>query len=122
MAPPSDARRRRRNVVSAAVLLAGLAVALVIRLTATPPASSPLGNQADVSKKYLREMERFGGKANLMAEDFREWFDGLWHGRRLAGTIAVLSALGAMVLFVALTPLPPKEDRPTPRGAPPPAR
>ena len=111
MTPTPDAHRLRRNAVSAAVLAAGLVAAAVIRLTATPPPPDPLGDQAATSKKYLREMERFGGKANVVASEYREWFDGLWQGKRLAGTVAVLSVLLAAILFVALTPLPPA-DRP----------
>ncbi len=51
-------------------------------------------------------MEEYGGTANVLASEAREWLQGLWHGRRLAITIACLSLLAAGVAFIALTPLP----------------
>ena len=44
----------------------------------------------------------YGGTANLLATEIREWLAGLWHGKRLAYTIATLSILiAAGCLFVA---------------------
>jgi hypothetical protein len=45
------------------------------------------------SKRYMREMEQFGGKANVAAYKFGVWFDGLWHGKSLAYTLAVLTVI-----------------------------
>ena len=42
--------------------------------------------------RHLRELEVFGGKANILATQFRQWFEGLWEGRNLAWTVATLSA------------------------------
>ncbi|MFI5180995.1 MAG: hypothetical protein ACHQPI_06365 [Thermoanaerobaculia bacterium] len=108
--------RVRRNFLTVSTLFVGLAAALVIYVTATRPPANPLGDQAELSKKYLREMEVYGGKANVLASDFREWFDGLWHGRSLAFTVAVLSVLLALVIFIALSPLPLREEEPKPPG------
>jgi len=56
-------------------------------------------------------VEVYGGRANVLASDVREWLEGLWQGRALAFTVASLSALLAAVVFIALTPLPPRVDR-----------
>ncbi len=88
-----------------AILFTGLTVALVIFIWAGPP-SDRSGDRPEDSKKYLRQMEEYGGTANVLASEAREWFEGLWHGRRLAMTIACLALLAAGVSFIALTPLP----------------
>jgi len=96
-----------RKVISAAIVLVGFIAALAIYLTATPPPGNPLGYQPEDTKRYLREMELYGGKANLLVSEFRQWFEGLWHGRSLAFTVALLSVLLALAWLVASTPLPP---------------
>jgi|SRR5208283_549675 len=55
------------------------------------------------TKKYQDQLERYGGKANILATDIQQWFEGLWHGRNLAYTVAAL-ALGASLIcfYVAL--------------------
>lgn len=99
----------RRRSVAAGILLAGLAAALLIYFTATPPADLP-GDRLENSKQYLRQMEVYGGAANVLASEIRDWFAGLWHGRALAFTVACLSALLAFAIVIALTPLPPTVD------------
>jgi hypothetical protein len=95
----------RRKVVAAAIALAGLMAAVVIYLTATPPPDNPLGYRPEDSKQYLRELELYGGKANVLVSEFRQWFEGLWHGKALAVTVAVLSVLLALTFLFASTPL-----------------
>ena len=57
------------------------------------------------SKRYQYDMERFGGKANVVADEFNQWLSSLWHGKRLACTIALLSIGGALVcLLIAQHP------------------
>ena len=48
------------------------------------------------SKRYLRQVEMIGGKAGLLANDLREWSSGLFHGRSLAYTIAVVTPIIAV--------------------------
>lgn len=99
----------RRKAIAAGIVLAGCAAGLVIYLTAGPPPENPLGYRPEDTKRYLREMERYGGKANVVASEIREWFVGLWHGRSLAFTVATLSVLLALAFLFAMTPLPPME-------------
>jgi hypothetical protein len=98
----------RRKAVAAGILLAGFAAGLLIYFTATP--SDLLGERPEDSKRYLRQMEIYGGKANILASEIRERFAGLWHGRALAFTVAGLSVLLALAVFAALSPLPPTVD------------
>ncbi len=90
-----------RHPVAIALLLGGLGIGLAIYLTASPPPDTLLPE----SKQYLREMETYGGTANVLATELRVWFDGLWQGPTLGITIACLSAVLALIVFVALTPL-----------------
>jgi len=100
--------------VAAAILLAGLATALLVYFAAAPVNDVP-GERPEDSKRYLRQMEVYGGQANVLASEIREWLEGLWQGRALAFTVAFLSLLLAGLAFVALTPLPPRVDSPRAR-------
>jgi hypothetical protein len=41
----------------------------------------------------MHDLELYGGKANVLANDFMRWFVGLWHGKSLAFTIACITIL-----------------------------
>ena len=47
----------------------------------------------DNSKQYLRELELYGGKANVLAYQLRTWFAGLWRGKRLAYLIIFITVV-----------------------------
>ena len=104
----SSTAKARVHRVSRAILAVGFVAAAVIYFVngAAPDTSA---FELEESKKYLREMEVFGGKANLLASQLRHWFDGLWHGRTLAFTVAVISVLLALAYEFLGTPLPPGE-------------
>ena len=51
------------------------------------------------SKSYERQMELIGGKSGVLASEFSEWFARLWHGRRLAYTLAALSVGSSLICF-----------------------
>ena len=91
--------RSRLRAVIAAVCVAGFTSAIVIYVRARPPAANPLGYDPNDTKSYLRQMEYYGGQANLLASDIREWFSGLWHGRHLAFTVAALTVVAAFLIW-----------------------
>ena len=94
----------------------GLCLALVIYATATPTPHDPLGYDPFDSKKYLRDLEIYGGKINILAVSLRQWLASLWHGRPLAYTIAVLTLL--LSSFVWLLGAPWASHRETPADKP----
>jgi hypothetical protein len=58
------------------------------------------------SKKYLRDLELYGGKANVLTDEFRRWFIGLWHGESLAFTVACITIVICIGFFYAANHLP----------------
>ena len=64
------ARTRMLRTLSNAILVAGLLASLVIYRTAATPADDPLGSMED-SKQSLREVQTYGGEANVLASEIR---------------------------------------------------
>ncbi|MDR3673664.1 MAG: hypothetical protein P4L36_22665 [Holophaga sp.] len=104
-----DLRRRTRLDIVRGILVVGMTSAVAVFFTAASPADNPLGNPQDDSKIYRRTMEMVGGQANLVASDITDWVAGLWHGRTLACTLAVLTLLVAYGFFFITEDLPPAE-------------
>lgn len=92
-------RRSRIRRLTAAILTAGLGSAALVYVTAAPEAANPLGYDPMDTKKYLRDLEVYGGKVNVLATEFMRWFDGLWHGRSLAFTLAWLTVFAAAAFW-----------------------
>jgi hypothetical protein len=101
--------RKILNIISAIILLVGLGSAILIYRTSENVPTGVLGYEQGAggsypvlpedSKKYLRDMELYGGKANVLMDQFRRWFIGLWHGKSLAYTIAVISIFMSLGTF-----------------------
>ena len=104
------------NLISAIILLVGLGTAVYIYQSADVDASGVLGYQIiggtvypimpENTKIYRHDLEVYGGKAAVLADDFRRWFIGLWHGKSLAFTIAVITILISCAGFFAARHLP----------------
>ena len=58
------------------------------------------------SKMFVHDMVLYGGKANLLGSEFADWLGSLWHGKRLAATIAVITLLVAGAFWYFGAPLP----------------
>ena len=105
--PDSPRFRRLRR----AILVVGLAASIVIYVVAAWAPESPPGYDPMQNKMYLHDLELYGGKANLLAAEFRDWFTGLWQGTNLAFTVAVLTILTVLALrFWANLPGPEEEE------------
>lgn len=99
------------NLLSAIILVVGLGSALWIYQRAENAPYGALGYEEEGgilypvrpedSKQYLRSMELYGGKANVLADEFRRWFGGLWQGKSLAFIIAGTSILISYGFFYA---------------------
>lgn len=93
------------------VMLVGLGSAIFIYWTAGENSRNILGYEADGgsvypimpedSKKYMRDLELYGGKAAVLTEEFKHWFAGLWHGKSLAWVVAGTTILVSFGFFYA---------------------
>jgi len=101
--------KARLYFCSAVVLLLGLASALLIYVTASdaPETGEVFYDSPQLSKKYVRELERFGGKQAVIFDEIGRWLDERFSGRALGVTIGWLSAIVALALFLFARWLPP---------------
>ncbi len=106
----------RLYLITATILLVGLGSAILIYLTAEDYSESSLGYEMvggsvypitpEDSKKYIHDLELYGGKANVLADEFMRWFDGLWHGKSLAFTVASITILVSLGFLLVAGHLP----------------
>ena len=81
----------RFRAILAAILIVGLGSPLLVFVFAGIAPADPPGK----SKMFVHDMVLYGGKANLLGSEFADWLGSLWHGKRLAATIAVITLLVA---------------------------
>jgi len=97
-------------LISAIVLLVGLGSAILIYQSALDDSES--GSAYEITggriypgsgydKKYVHDLQLYGGQSAVLADRFMRWFDGLWHGESLAYTIAVITLCISLGFFVA---------------------
>jgi hypothetical protein len=86
------------RLISYVIFGVGIFISVVIYITARPPMEHPFGYDPLHTKTFLRELELYGGKGNIMAAQFREWFSGLWQGKDLSYTIASITVIISMIL------------------------
>jgi hypothetical protein len=94
----------RRYLITAIILLVGLGSAILIYLTSENASDSVLDYEN--SKMYIHDLELYGGKVNVLADEFRRWFVGLWHGESLAFTVAGITIVIAFGFFFVAYHLP----------------
>ena len=92
---------RRLRIAAGAILIVGLVSAIGIYLSAARPADDMVAYEIEHSKQYQRALELYGGKANVLAVELTQWFDSLWHGTRLAYTVACATVLLAGAVWLA---------------------
>jgi hypothetical protein len=87
-------------LAAAVTLLVGLGSSLAIYLTAVDTVEDATISAFENSKAYRHDLELYGGKVNVLANDLMSWFEGLWHGKTLAFTVAAITLVTAAVLFL----------------------
>jgi hypothetical protein len=105
------------KLISVITLLVGLGGAILIYQGAGNYAGTVLGYEAgngtiypmnpEDYKTYSRDMELYGGTANVLLDELRQWFDSLWHGKSLAFIVACTTILLSCGLFYAANHLAP---------------
>lgn len=99
----------RRTLISLIILLVGLSSAAYLYRTAEKRANAVLGYEVGGegaypvdpgdSRKYQRDLELYGGRANVLLDELRRWLISLWQGKNLAVTVAVITLLTAFLVF-----------------------
>jgi hypothetical protein len=102
--------KKRLRLGCLIILVAGLCGATLIYLFAEDIPDDSLGYvvvngtvyplATRDSKNYRREVQRFGGKTALLFDDFARWFAERWQGKTLAKTVAWISFLAALGLYL----------------------
>jgi hypothetical protein len=87
------------RLISYVIFSVGMVISVVIFVTSGPPMEHPFGFNPLHTKIYLRELELFGGKGNIMAAEFMEWFAGLWQGKNLSYTIACITVIISTIFW-----------------------
>lgn len=104
-------RRTGLHLISVVTLVVGLGSAAWIYRTAGNDSNTVLGYEAgggsvypvrpEDSRKFMRDLEEYGGKANVIMYEFRVWFVGLWQGKSLAYMVACISIVISLVVYAA---------------------
>jgi hypothetical protein len=97
----------RFTIAALFVLALGASAGATIYFSAEEPAPAAyimIGDTAypydpATSKAYARQIERFGGKAAVLFDDFNRWFSSLWLGKTLGITLVFLSTAAAGLLY-----------------------
>ena len=89
----SRSEARRLKYITRAILAVGFGAAVWLYFVERARPENPLGYDPLETKQYLHDLELYGGKANVLAAELREWFVGLWYGRNLPFTIAVITIM-----------------------------
>jgi hypothetical protein len=103
-------RRTCLYLISAIVLLVGLGSAILIYQSAMENSES--GSAYEISggriypgsgydKKYVHDLQLYGGQSAVLADRFMRWFDGLWQGKQLAYTVAWITFFISLGFFIA---------------------
>ena len=79
------------------MLATGISISCVLYVFAGSEDNSAM-TEIYSSKSYVRTLQRFGGKASVLFDEFMRWFSGLWEGKTLPLTVLVLSACIAAIL------------------------
>jgi len=117
---PAEQRRPLHAVIyywGVAILLVGLVGAALIYVFAVDDRGTDPADEIASGKMYEHNIELMGGKFAVYAARFNHWLAGLWHGKPLAYTVAVLAVAIALVCFwvarLMSVPLPgePDQDR-----------
>lgn len=90
--------QKRLYLTGTAGLLVSLIAAAILYAIAPPP-DSAVSMYSMVDPRYQIELQRIGGNAAVLMAQLHQWFDGLWHGKALAYTVAVLGIAFALACF-----------------------
>jgi hypothetical protein len=97
----------RFHCAGIAIPVTGLIVATIVYATAPASAEFDASSVQIIdgvaypvdSSRQMQQLERIGGKASVQVYKFQQIFESLWHGRKLAYTLIVVTALLALLCW-----------------------
>ena len=92
--------KTRLYLASAVILLAGLSCSVWIYLTAGDDTDAALVEEMIDTRKYAHDLALYGGKLSVLTDELTRWFAGLWQGRQLALTVAVITVAISLGIFL----------------------
>jgi uncharacterized membrane protein len=112
----ADKRRPLHEIINlwgVAVLVVGLASAVLIYVFAAEDRDADAAREIASGRMYEHNLEVIGGKLNVYLAQFNDWFASRWHGTSLALTITILSvaiALGCFWVAHLIATAPPPDE------------
>jgi len=113
--------RTNLYLISAIILAVGLGSAAVIYQSAMNDPGDASGyevlggfvypSNGGNSKRYMHDLELYGGKAAVLSDEFMHWFAGLWHGKSLAFTVACIAIFISLCFIAAANMVVPRKSR-----------
>lgn len=98
-------------LASAVILLVGLSSSALIYQAAINDSTSDLSYEivggyvypgaGGYTKKYVHDLQLYGGNAAVLADEFMRWFTGLWHGKSLSFIVAGMAFILSFGVFIA---------------------
>jgi hypothetical protein len=103
-------------LTSTIILLVGLISSTLIYRAAMNDSTSDLSYEivggfvypgaGGYTKKYVHDLQLYGGNAAVLADEFMRWFAGLWHGKSLSFTVAGIAFFLSFGVFIAANNVP----------------
>jgi hypothetical protein len=104
---------RLRTILSLAsviLLLVGLSSAIMIYRVAMNDSTRDSNyefiggfvypGEGGYTKRYVHDLQLYGGNAAVLSDKFMRWFTGLWQGESLAYAIAFITVALSLMLFL----------------------
>jgi ABC-type Fe3+ transport system permease subunit len=85
-----SAPHHRVQLAGALIVVVGMIVAAFVWFAAARDGEGD-GTGDVTSQREMQQVERLGGRATVQTVQFDSWLGSLWHGQRLAWTLAILS-------------------------------
>ncbi|MFL5367476.1 MAG: hypothetical protein ACJ781_18550 [Myxococcales bacterium] len=94
--------QRRPLYIALSILAVGWGIGIPVCLVSAAEDALPFEMTTE-DRRYVYQLERFGGKSAVLYSELYDAFSSLWHGPRLGITIGVLSCLVALVYYWSAT-------------------
>ena len=97
------------QILSLFIFISGITLSIWVYFNAAEKSDNIIGYEtingvsypvfAENSKKYMRSVEQFSGKAGILMNDIREWFENLWYGKSLAFVIGLFTIALSFIFY-----------------------